>query len=220
MTKIIQAFRVSGKPTGTASYGLLAGNADAQQSICLNSTASFCFENDTVPGGLRFWIGTIVRMVYRPQNGAKKLVHKRVDLKDIPADLYLVCKWFSPVLHNSTVLTATKYLHNNDVSTADLKEVEAKYIISSVDLTYDEVTKHYCLDNDDLDIIVKYINDTSNAYAAEEPLVEEEEVAEEVGKKRRISKKCDAPEVPEVASSLSSTTTRTGRITKVTTRFS
>jgi len=58
-----------------------------------------------------------------------------VALKDIPADLYLSCTWFTPVLTNdATVLTVTTY-HISRQEVSDLiREVDAKYIISVVEL--------------------------------------------------------------------------------------
>jgi hypothetical protein len=86
MTKIIQSFSSAGRTSGTAAYGAVEELGDVVQSVCLNSIASFCFEDATVQGGLRFWLGKVLRMVHRPKAGSKKLLTSRIALKDIPAD--------------------------------------------------------------------------------------------------------------------------------------
>ena len=47
---------------------------DVVQSVGLNSIASFCFEDASVEGGLRFWLGKVMSMVHRPKTGRKKLL--------------------------------------------------------------------------------------------------------------------------------------------------
>jgi len=163
VAKIIQAFSVRGKQAGTAAYVV----GDAVQSVGLNSIASFCFEDNTVPGGLRFWLGKILRMVHRPKSGVKKMLTSPIALKDMPADLCLVCAWLAPV-HHDNVLTAQQYVYAKAVAT-DLLEVEGKYIISSVMLDYDEIGGHYRLPDSDYKIISKYITETAASFADPNP---------------------------------------------------
>jgi hypothetical protein len=54
VTKIIQSFSRAGRTSGTAAYGAVEELDDVVQSVCLNSIASFCFEDSAVKGGLRF----------------------------------------------------------------------------------------------------------------------------------------------------------------------
>ena len=156
------------KSNGTAAYGAVIELEDVVQSIGLNSIAAFCFEDASVKGGLRFWLGKILRMVHRPKTGSKKLLTSRIALKDIPGDLYLSCAWYTPILHNSdTVLTARHYeLLPQQVS--DLTtQVDAKYIVSVVELQQED--NHYCLSNDHLSVISSYIKETASAFAPDVP---------------------------------------------------
>lgn len=166
VTKIIQTFSSTGKKSGTAAYGSVAELNDVLQSIGLGSIASFCFQDGSVEGGVRFWLGRILRMVHRPKAGATKVLSTRIALKDIPEDLHLTCTWFTPVLNNgATVHTATTYqMLTQQVS--DLKsEVDAKYIISVVDL--EQEGNNYCLSKEDMSAISTYIKETSAVFATE-----------------------------------------------------
>ena len=135
VTKIIQSFGSAGKTNGTAAYGAVEELGDVVQSVGLNSIASFCFEDAAIKGGLRFWLGKVLRMVHRPKTGSKKVLTSRIALKDIPADLYLSCTWFTPILTNgATELTAKNYELLPQVVSDLTKEVDAKYIISVVEM--------------------------------------------------------------------------------------
>ena len=179
-TKIIQSFSANGKKSGTAAYGEVVELDDVVQSVGLNTIASFCFEDASVEGGLRFWIGKV--MVHRPKTGRKKLLTSRIALRDIPADLYLSCVWYTPVLQNgATVLTAQHYdllpQHISDLTT----QVDAKYIVSVVELRQGD--GHYCLSKDDLTAITTYIKETAAAFA---PVVPASQAApEKVTEKKR-----------------------------------
>ena len=61
-------------------YGEVVELDDVVQSVGLNSIASFCFEDASVEGGLRFWLGKVMSMVHRPKTGRKKLLTSRIAL--------------------------------------------------------------------------------------------------------------------------------------------
>ena len=61
-TKIIQFFSTTGKNNGTPAYGEVLELYDVVQSVGLHSIAAFCFEDATGEGGLRFWLGKVLRM--------------------------------------------------------------------------------------------------------------------------------------------------------------
>jgi len=139
----------------------------------LNTIVSFCFEDETVDGGLRFWLGRILRIVHRPRTGPKRLIQSRIALKDIPSDLYVSCKWLTPILsNNATVLTTTEYKYSPS-SASDLKEVDAKYIVSVVELTFDEVNHLFRLDDGDLRTMVTYIRDATSTLTAPESIAKQ-----------------------------------------------
>ena len=183
-TKIIQSFSVTGRKYGTAAYGEVVELDDVVQSVGLNSIASFCFEDTSVEGGLRFWLGKVMSMVHRPKTGRKKLLTSRIALRDIPADLYLSCVWYTPVLQNGeTVLTAQHY-ELLPQQLADLTtQVDAKYIVSVVELQQEG--RHFCLSKDDLTAITTYIKETAAAFAPVVPV--SQSVSEKVTEKKRKS---------------------------------
>ena len=196
MTKIIQSFSSAGRTSGTAAYGAVEELGDVVQSICLNSIASFCFEDATVQGGLRFWLGKVLRMVHRPKAGSKKLLTSRIALKDIPADIYLSCTWYTPILTNgATVLTANKYELLPQVVSDLTKEVDAKYIISVVDMRQEDA--HYCLPDKDLAVIGAYIKETAAAFALEEGTVQPA-LKKDKGQKPSTKRKISASSLPTV----------------------
>jgi hypothetical protein len=185
-TKIIQSFSVNGRKYGTAAYGEVVELDDVVQSVGLNSIASFCFEDASVEGGLRFWLGKVMSMVHRPKTGRKKLLTSRIALRDIPADLYLSCVWYTPVLQNDeTVLTAQHYdllpQQLSDLTT----QVDAKYIVSVVELQQEG--RHFCLSKDDLTAITTYIKETAAAFAPVEVVPVSQSVSEKVTEKKRKS---------------------------------
>ena len=147
-------------------------------------STSFCFEDASVEGGLRFWLGKVMNMVHRPKTGRKKLLTSRIALRDIPADLYLSCVWYTPVLQNDeTVLTAQHYdllpQQLSDLTT----QVDAKYIVSVVELRQEG--RHFRLSKDDLTAITTYIKETAAAFAPVVPV--SQSVSEKVTEKKRKS---------------------------------
>ena len=128
-------------------------------------------------------------MVHRPKAGSKKLLTTRIALKDIPADIYLSCTWYTPILTNgATVLTANKYELLPQVVSDLTKEVDAKYIISVVDMRQEDA--HYCLPDKDLAVIGAYINETAAAFALEEGTVQpavKKDKGQKPSTKRKIS---------------------------------
>jgi hypothetical protein len=183
-TKIIQSFSVTGRKKGTAAYGEVVELDDVVQSVGLNSIASFCFEDESLEGGLRFWLGKVMSMVHRPKTGRKKLLTSRIALRDIPADLYLSCVWYTPVLQNGeTVLTAQHYdllpQQLSDLTT----QVDAKYIVSVVELQQEG--RHFCLSKGDLTTITTYIKETAAALAPIVPA--SQSVPQKVTEKKRKS---------------------------------
>jgi len=196
MTKIIQSFSSAGRTGGTAAYGAVEELGDVVQSVCLNSIASFCFEDATVQGGLRFWLGKVLRMVHRPKAGTKKLLTSRIALKDIPADIYLSCTWYTPILTNgATVLTANKFELLPQVVSDLTKEVDAKYIISVVDMQQEDA--HYCLPEKDLAVIGAYIKETAAAFALEKSEVQPA-LKKDKGQKASTKRKSPASSVATV----------------------
>jgi len=164
-------------------HGEVVELEDVVQSVGPNSIASFCFEDSSVEGGLRFWLGKVMSMVHRPKTGRKKLLTSRIALRDIPADLYLSCVWYTPVLQNGeTVLTAQQYdllpQQLSDLTT----QVDAKYIVSVVDLQQNE-NRHFCLSKDDLTAITSYIKATAAAFSPVVPA--SQSVSEKVTENKR-----------------------------------
>ena len=212
--KIIQSFSATERKYGTAAYGQVEELDNVVQSIGLNSIASFCFEDASVEGGLRFWLGKILRMVYRPKSGSKKLWTSRIALRDIPGELYLTCMWYTPVLKNGeTVLTAQHYdlLPQNvtDLTT----QVNAKYIVSVVELQQED--RHYCLSKDDLTAITCYINETAAAFAPIVPASQESGSKKTTGgTKRKNTASSSTNALEDEGFRVTHSTTSSGRTTK------
>ena len=100
----------------------------------------------------------------------QKLLTCRIALKDIPSDLCLSCTWYTPTLSNrATELTAQRY-HLLPQAVSDLtKQVDAKYIISVVQLQQEDSC--YILSDEYFNVLSAYIKETAVAFAPQEAVV-------------------------------------------------
>jgi hypothetical protein len=96
------------------------------------SILTFLFEDNTVAGGYRFWIGIVNNIVVKKNNKAKS-VWDKIFLNEVPDGLLINCKWLEPILEaRGTINEATRYKYLDFNQNRDY--VEGKFIINVIEM--------------------------------------------------------------------------------------
>jgi len=173
--KVKTAFKQCGKSRGALA---LEGLPDAvgQQSFRLGSCCTFSFTDDQVPGGFRFYVGKIMRMMVRPTAGGQvKRIFHRIGMTEFATnELFFQCAWLKPILAAdqgaAAVLSATEYKYGP--ATDNVEYISAAYLVCVVDMEYNDGV--FLLGEDDLKTTRDYIQRQAVLEAPDEDDVDGE----------------------------------------------